>query len=226
MNVKITKEQHEYLCNLEYKEYIFGSQLHGIATEESDHDYIRVIDDSFYDMFDTKAKFLPNIHSWQFDDSDNNIQYVWLTEKQFYNNLFSGDGNMIADVVLLSGEFKDSMFLCRTHKVIKGYLGVAKRDLKLHGNYEKKRFHALRSLYMAKCLMNNQAPTVEGIKSLKEIKLPKRDDLFEREKKLRGILSDMFIDKKLSSYPNFEESCGFGLAQIMVDSNNINEFKY
>ena len=47
-----------------------------------------------------------SIHSWQFDDEENNTQYVWLTERQFYQNLFSGDGNMIADVVLLSGDFE------------------------------------------------------------------------------------------------------------------------
>lgn len=224
MNVKITKKQHEYLCSLDYKEYLFGSKLHGIAGKDSDEDYIRVVDNSFYDEFSTNAKFLPNIHSWQFDDTDNNTQYVWMTERQFYHNLFSGDGNMIADVVLLSGEFEDSMFLCRTFKIIKGYLGVAKRDLKLHGNYEKKRFHAFRSMYMAECLMNNELPTVEGIIQLKSMVLPSREELFEKESSLRIKVVEMSKDKELDNYPKFEEVNE--LAQIMSDCNNVGEFKY
>ena len=49
MNIKINKELHEQLCKLEYKEYLFGSQLHGIANENSDYDYIRVISDDLED---------------------------------------------------------------------------------------------------------------------------------------------------------------------------------
>ena len=224
MNFKINTTQHHYLCSLKYKEYIFGSRLHGIATENSDSDYIRVIDDSFYDNFKTEARFLPNIHSWQYDDSDNNTQYVWMTEKQFYHNLFSGDGNMIADVVLLSGEFDNSMFLCRTFKIIKSYLGVAKRDLKIHGNLVKKRFHAFRSIYMAKCLMDNRLPSVDGIKHLKTIELPTCEELFEQEKEQRGLLNNMFNNKLIPTYPEFKEDDS--LAQIMLDCNNIGEFKY
>lgn len=224
MNVKITKEQHEYLCSLPFKEYLFGSQLHGIATEDSDSDYIRIVDNSFYDNFNTKAKYLPNIHSWQFDDTDNNIQYVWLTERQFYHNLFSGDGNMLADVVLLSGDFPDALFLSFTYKVIKGYLGVAKRDLKMHGGEAKKRFHALRSMYMAECLLQGELPTIEGIRNLKNIDLPTKDELLEREAKNRLVLTDMLNNNLISLYPDFKEE--EPLAQIMADCNNVKQFKY
>lgn len=222
MNVKINKDEHNYLCSLNYKEYIFGSQLHGIANENSDEDYIRVIDDSFYDNFKTLAKFLPNIHSWQFDDSGK--QYVWMTEKQFYHNLFSGDGNMIADVVLLSGKFEDPLFLCRTYKIIKGYLGVAKRDLKLHGNIEKKRFHATRSIYMAHSLMINNLPSVEEIVSLKSQKLKSREELFDMEDELRLWLNELLDKGKIDMYPKFNEENS--LVKIMMNSNNLREFKY
>lgn len=222
MNVKINKNEHEYLCSLNYKEYLFGSQLHGIASANSDEDYIRVIDDSFYDNFTTLGKFLPNIHSWQYDD--HNKQYVWMTERQFYYNLFSGDGNMIADVVLLSGEFEDALFLCRTYKIIKGYLGVAKRDLKLHGNVEKKRFHATRSLYMANKLMSNQSPSISDIVDLKNSKLQTREELFEIENRLRVSLNLMLDSGKIDMVPKFIETNS--LAQIMINCNNIREFKY
>lgn len=227
MNIKITKEQHNYLCDYDYKEYLFGSQLHGIATKDSDFDYVRVIPDTFYLRFNTLAKFLPNIHSWQMD-LDENTQIVWMTETQFYRNLFSGDGNMLSDIVLLSGKFEDALFLCRTYRIIKGFIGVAKRDLKLHGNLDKKKFHALRSLYMAEKLINNELPTVEGIQLLHQnysgCYLPSKEALQKREQELREKLNDMFNKKEISMYPKFKEENS--LVQTMTNTNQITEFKY
>lgn len=225
MNVKITKEQHINLCSYSYSEYIFGSKLHGIANEDSDFDYVRVIPDYFYKNFTSLAKYLPNIHSFQYDDSDNNIQYVWMTERQFYHNLFSGDGNMIADIVILSGEFEDVLLLTRTYKIIKGYLGVAKRDLKLHGTNPKKQFHALRSLYMAKTLMENKLPMVSDIIKLKENNPTlNKDVLWNEEQELRNKLNDMLNNGEINLYPKFIEQND--LVSIMVNTNNIREFKY
>ena len=225
MNIKIIKEQHIKLCSYNYSEYIFGSQLHGIANEDSDFDYVRVISDDFYNNFTTLAKYLPNIHSFQYDDSENNSQYVWMTEKQFYHNLFSGDGNMIADIVILSGEWNDVLFLTRTYKIIKGYLGVAKRDLKLHGTNPKKQFHALRSLYMAKTLMENKLPTVDDIIKLKENSNDlNKDVLWNEEQELRNKLNDMLNNGEIDLYPRFDEKDD--LVLTMINSNNIREFKY
>lgn len=225
MNVKITKEQHEYLCTLNYKQYLFGSQLHGIANENSDFDYLRIINNSFYDNFKSLAIYLPNIHSFQFDNGKE--QYVWLTEVQFYQNLFSGDGNMYADIVLFSNEFTNPLFLCRTFKVIKGYLGVCVRDLKLHGNNKKKVFHATRSLYMAEKLINNELPLVTEIKQLHrdfEFNSTTKEKLEMKEKELRKILVDMFNKQEIFLYPLFKEDND--LVQIIVNSNNIVNFKY
>lgn len=226
MNIKITREQHDYLCKLPFKEYLFGSQLHGIANKNSDFDYIRVINDDFYSKFKTLSVYLPNIHSWQFDG--NNVQYVWMTESQFYSNLFSGDGNMVSDIVMLSGKFENPLFLCRTYKIIKAFIGVAKRDLKLHGNEDKKKFHALRSLYVAEKLMDNELPTVEGIQLLHEnysgCYLPSKENLIGREQKLRERLNNMLNKNEIDLYPNFIEENE--LVQIMNLTNNIKQFKY
>jgi hypothetical protein len=225
MNIKISKEQHIKLCGYNYSEYIFGSQLHGIANNDSDFDYVRVISDDFYNNFITLAKYLPNIHSFQYDDVEKNSQYVWTTEKQFYHNLFSGDGNMIADIVILSGEWNDALFLTRTYKVIKGYLGVAKRDLKLHGTNPKKQFHALRSLYMAKTLMHNRLPTVDDIIELKNNSGDlNKDDLWNEEQDLRNKLNDMLNNGEIDLFPKFDEKDD--LVLTMINSNNIREFKY
>lgn len=224
MNIKITKEQHERLSKVPYTEYLFGSQLHGIATEDSDKDFIRIYD--FKDVFDYNGvgKYFPATHSFQYDDAENNCQYVWMTVKQFYSNLFSGDGNMNADIVLLSGQFYKPLEICRSYRVIKGYLGVAKRDLKLHGNSEKKRFHAFRSLMMAEKLIENQLPTVKDIKDLKKVELPSRQELFEKETMLRAKLNIMLEKEEIFHYPilPIEDD----LLSLLLNSNNIKEFKY
>lgn len=224
MNVKINKNNHNILCNETYEEYIFGSKLHGISNEDSDSDYIRVISNDIYDSFNTKAVYLPNIHSFQYDDIENNTQYIWMTESQFYRNLFSGDGNMIADVVILSGKFEDALFLCRTYKIIKGYIGVAKRDLKLHGTNDKKRFHAYRSLMMAEMLINNKLPKISDIVNLKNDILPSTEYLFNLESKLRSDINILLNNGSIDLYPNFIEEND--LINIMNKSNNIREFKY
>lgn len=220
MNIKLTKEEHERLCSSSFVEYVFGSKLHGIATEESDTDYIRVYE--FNEVFGDESIgiFLPNIHSLQYDDNENNNQYVWMTTEQFYRNLLSGDGNMVADVHLLSGRFYRPMRYCRTQNVIKAYLGVAKRDLKMHGYIEKKRFHAYRSLMMAEKLIDNVLPTVQDIIDLKASKLPPTEELIILEKKLREELFEL----KLPRYPVIPVADT--LLTKFYDSNNINEFKY
>ena len=228
MNLKITEQQHHHLCEFDFKEYLFGSKLHGIDNPNSDTDYVRVIGDEFYENFSTPARYFPNIHSLQYDDKEENMQFIWMTESQFYRGLFSGDGNNLADIVLLSGKFKNPLELCRTYKIIKGYLGVAKRDLKLHGMEDKKKFHALRSMYMAEKLMAGEVPTVEGIQLLHNnysgCHLPSKEALEAIEVRLRKAATKMFELKELSLYPIFAEQNA--IVNIIALSNNITQFKY
>jgi len=221
--MKINKGLHDELCKLEYKEYLFGSRLHGVHTEESDTDVVRIIGDGFYSRFNSVARYYPNIHSFQYTEGKDN-QYIWMTERQFWYNLFHGDGNMLADIVLLSEEFDNSLFLCRTYKIIKGYLGLVKRDLKLHPKFEKKRFHAARSLYMAGYLINNLHPSVKDIVTLKNNVMPSNEEMLELEKTLRSRLNSMLDSGAINMYPMFDEQDL--LAKMMMESNNIREFKY
>lgn len=131
---------------------------------------------------------------------------------------------MVADVVLLSGKFNNTLHLCRTYKICKAYIGVSKRDLKLHGNVEKKRFHAYRSLMMAEKLMDNVLPTTQDIIDLKASTLPSKEELFEKERELRKRLNDMYNKGEITLYPKFEVDDD--LLGMMFDSNNIKEFKY
>jgi hypothetical protein len=226
MNIKINYEEFKLLNKLYYSEYLFGSQLHGIANKESDYDYVKVISDDFYKNFKTLSVYLPNIHNFQYDGEKE--QHIFMTQSQFYRGLFSGDGNNLADIVILSGKFENPLFLCRTYKIIKGFIGVAKRDLKLHGNLDKKKFHALRSLYMAEKLIDNDLPTIEGIQLLHVnyggSYLPSKESLIKKENNLREKLNTMLNNGEIDLYPKFREVDQ--LAQIINKSNNIKEFKY
>lgn len=223
MNIKITREEHLRLCESPFEEYLFGSRLFGTHTKDSDHDFIRVYD--YEDVFGHQTDYcLPNIHSFQFDDSDNNTQYIWMTDRQFWGGLYSGDGTMQTDIVMFSGRWMESeiLSLCRTYKIIKAYCGVAKRDVTLHGKDPKKRFHAERSLYIADRLINNEVPVVEEIQKMKG-ETPAAI-LIERSKELRQVASRMYEKKALHNYhiPVTQDR----LLNKMLEANNIREFKY
>lgn len=222
MNIKLKKSQHDSLCSLKFNEYVFGSQLHGLATSTSDTDIIRVLEeDIIFQRGSSKGVFLPNIHTLQYDDVENNHQYIWMTTRQFYENLFSGDGHIISDVVLLSGKFDNAMFLCRTYKNIKGYLGLVKRDLRYFDKNVSKQRHCIRGLYIAECLIENRLPSLNAIKTLKTIS---RADITVKLELLRLISNSMYEKGELTLYPTFSEQDE--LVSLIVGANNIAEFTY
>lgn len=224
MNVKITKEQHERLCKSEYLEYEFGSRLFGTNRKDSDYDYMRIY--KYNSVFKPVVKGLPSIHSFQYDDVENSSQYIWVTEEQFWANLMSGDGTIHSDILLFSKDSKlfnnKVMEMCRTYKIIRAYLGVVERDLKLHktGN---KLFHANRGLYIAECLINNKLPKKEIIQELAK-NLESKEAVLEKTKINRKIASKMYENRELENYyiPDTEDD----LLNIMLQANNIREFKY
>lgn len=220
MNIKITKEEHERLCKVPYEEYLFGSRLFGTATENSDYDYIRVY--SYEDVFPIRSLTLPNIHSFQVDLEG--VQYIWMTEEQFWGGLGSGDGTMQSDIIMFGDSFEEDFALdiCRTYNVIKAYLGVAKRDLKLHRD-DKKRFHAHRSIYIAQELKKGFLPKLEIIQKIPD-NLADRNQLDVWCADLRKEVNEMYDNGELVRY--YVEDTGDSLLDKMQSANNIKEFKY
>jgi hypothetical protein len=222
MNVKITKEEHERLCRSQFIEYTFGSRLFKTHTTDSDLDLMRVYD--YNTVFSHGDYHMPNIHSFQYDDVENKTQYLWLTQRQFWQNLYSGDGTMQSDVVLFSGKWDEAeaLLLCRTFKVIKAYCGVAKRDLKLHKD-PKKIFHAHRSLYIAKKLIEREMPCIEDIQDIKENPF-EPETLQLMEKDFRAQAARLYESHGLHNYtiPVTIDS----LLNKMLEANNIREFRY
>ena len=151
MNIKINKEEADYIFSLNNKQYIFGSKLYGTSNDDSDTD-ILVIYESFHKERDV---FYPNYHQFQYDDLENNKQYVFTSKEMFYKNLLSGDSTINSDIVLFNDNFidiKDKLNICRTYKVIKAYIGFANRDIKNINKGKNKHFHIERSLYSAEKL--------------------------------------------------------------------------
>lgn len=234
MNVKITKEHHERLLKSRYEKHIFGSKLFGTDNENSDTDLLCVyVFKSVFGIDESDLGDLPLIHSLQYDDKENKTQYVWLTVLQFERNLRSGDSSIQADVVLFGEKFSDVRILdpetimirLRTTKVIRGYLGVAKRDLKLHSKNPKKRFHAMRSQYIADCLMNDVLPTLSHIQEINNnIDTYLVKDMVDSINDSRDRLNKMVDDSELKNY-NIPKT-GDDLLDILLNTNNTNEFRY
>ncbi|BAV39380.1 hypothetical protein BPT24_262 [Tenacibaculum phage pT24] len=243
MNYKINKEHADLLLKNTESKLLFGSRLLGTNTDTSDYDYICLYDFKKVFGFHEDEVFigLPNIHSLQFDDTENNTQYVFMTKLQYIKCITSGDGTMAVDTMIFDPEKdvredpnNEILNLVRTSKVIKAYLGVAKRDLKLHPHNPKKRFHAMRSLYIANSLMDGELPKKSEIQKFDGSKKP------EYYKYLTNVYRERFIkmveNQELKMYylPSIEEivnDIGLDelrsslLGQILI-LNNIREFRY
>lgn len=234
MNIKITKEEHGWMeANLPFTEYLYGSRMLGNFKEDSDYDYLRIFNSSDIEYYyDSVAKYLPNIHALQYTENQNR-QYVWMSERQFWANFFSGDGSMITDIVLFCEGFtpeNDKLLLCYTYKVIKGLLGITRRDLKKHKTWEKRVRYSRKSLYMAECLMNKELPNIDMVKQILIEPIDVKDlsnvqrDLGEQESTLRTTLSEMLNKNEITFYPQFNES--LHILDKFVVGNNTKEFRY
>lgn len=220
MNIKITEQEHKKLLKYETMSFLVGSHLYGTNTEDSDKDYLR-----FYrPPLDWKDYGLPNIHQFQY--SEQGIDHNWTTLKQFAENQKSGDSTINSDLIMFDSDFVENytnekrLSMVRTYKVIKAYIGFAKRDIK-----KGRLFHAHRSLYCAECLMDGGMPKKEVIQ-----RLHKNQDQFDSdaltlmEKEFRQRANQMYDKGELSLYhiPTVKDP----LLQKLLESNNVKEFKY
>ena len=222
MNLKINKAQAEFILeNYRLKQYLIGSHLYGSQKVGSDTDYL-VLYKSFHEVADL---YYPNFHQFQWDDMENNAQYIFSSERQFWKNLFSGDSTINADVILFAdNEYSQGQKLniTRTFNIIKAFLGFAKRDIKqIKG--KNKIFHISRGLYCAESLLDNRLPLLtEFIFTESSV-----DKLAEREAGLRARCNAMLEKNELTLYPKISVvQTENELEKLLVDANNIKEFRY
>ncbi|HRX44345.1 MAG TPA: hypothetical protein P5059_03805 [Candidatus Dojkabacteria bacterium] len=234
MNIKITRDEHEWLeSNLPFNEYLYGSRLLGNFTKDSDYDYLRIFNTNDIEYYyTTAAKYLPNVHALQYTENQNK-QYVWMSERQFWANFFSGDGSMLTDIILFCDGFVlegDKLLLCYSYKVIKGLLGITRRDLKKHKTWEKRVRYSRKSLYMAECLISKELPHIDTVKYILNESLNIQDlpsiqiELSKKESMLRLKLRDMLNDNQITFYPQFKED--LHILDRLIIGNNTKEFRY
>ena len=233
MNIKITKEQADFIFNRSKSSYIIGSRLYSTAKENSDTDHV-IIYKSFHEDSDL---IYPNYHQFQWDDSENNSQYVFTSERQFWKNLLSGDSSINADIILFYNEYNDDekLNICRTYNIIKSFIGFAKRDIKNYkaGKGKNKLFHIERGLYCAHALMENALPNIYDFKFCRKKDI---DSLEKYEKTLRETCNYLFEKNDLTMYPKNSltlypkhsnlYAIDNELEQLLINYNNIREFKY
>lgn len=227
MNIHINKKQHDYLSQLVVRTETIGSKLYGTNSDKSDTDLLCIYEMELNSLTNYLTRF-PSIHQFQYKDIDANIDYIYCTEQQFFHNQASGDSTINSDILLFNGQDDTLLDMCATYKVIKGYLGFAKRDLKQYKEGKHKIIHARRGLYCAEKLLNYEQPSVSDIQHFYTIEYDVTE-LIQYEKDLRSQLTyklnkneiqyhyiPQIIDKDTDEY----------LFQILLNSNNIKEFKY
>jgi predicted nucleotidyltransferase len=225
MNIKITKEQAKFIMNHKEEQFIVGSHMYGTNTDKSDVDFL-IIYNSFHENLDL---FYPNYHQFQWDNIDNNSQYIFTSSKQFWKNLFSGDATINADVIMFVNKYytnKEKLNILRTYNIIKAFIGFAKRDMK---NLQKdqgknKLFHIERGLYCAEKLMNNELPQLSDIQNMNNKNI---EQLKQKEAELRIKSNQMLDSGELTLFPkNPVIEPVNDLEKLLIESNNIKEFKY
>lgn len=229
MNIKINKKEASILLKREQGRFLIGSYLYGTQKDTSDKDILII-----YESFNIDMEHIFQIrHQLQWDDEENNIDYIFTTRNQFYMNLFSGESTINADTVLF-GDILETygpdikLNMCRSYNIIKAYIGFAKRDLRYNKD-SKKYKHIVRSLYTASCLLNNIMPLLSNIQEIKLDKFSKTDkELKLWHNELREKCNKMYENNELKMYPEiYKEKDGINALQLkLLKSCNIKEFRY
>jgi len=229
MNIHISKHEHEMLLEHKIEEYLIGSHFYNTNIKDSDIDKLMIYDDVIFDEEPIVTKCFPNIHQFQYKDVENNTDYIWTSLQQFWKNLYSGDSTINVEVVLFDENFPNDfnkISFLRTYKIIKSFLGFAKRDLKQSNEGVHKVKHAYKGLYIAECLLYKSLPLKEYIKDIfnDENLLKRKGELSNIHDILRNELNQFYNDGTIPTYyiPKIENS----LYKKLIESNNIKEFKY
>ena len=230
MNIKISKDEHEYLKEHSYKTFKFGSSLYNLETKKSDLDLFCIYDFKKLETF----SYLPNNHTFQF--TENNIDYIYSTHNQFLQNLYSGDSIINSEIVINYNLLEINTI--RTYKIIKAHLGYAKRDINhcINNSKDKRKriLLAYKSLFIAECLLYQRKINTEIIKNyLINLDLELISNFLnlaqKKNKELLDYLNAEFEKNRIKKYPDFNYinyNIESNLLTLLLNSNNIKEFKY
>lgn len=190
MNIHFAdKKLKEQLDHSTIFEIEVGSGMYRLKTSESDTDILKIYLEGDLNL----TSITPNHHQLQYNDTENNIDYIYTSLGQFVKNIISGDSTINYEVLQspeFRKEFKDLYFFVnKLDKIntIKSYLGMAKRDIKMLKKEpsNKKAYHIQRGILFAESMLNNI-------------------NIFRILDEFRGMLS---LTRDSKSLLNFESIC-------------------
>lgn len=231
MNLHINKEEFDFLMTLKSKDYVFGSHLYGTNNENSDKDILHIISDD-WDGYTDGGVFPSTL--LQYKDVENNVDHIFATRTQFITNLDEGESTIYPDIIIFSGEkfWEDDFEQIFTYKILKCYLGLAKRDLKQYKEGKHKLLHASRCLYIVNhILFTRTLPTKKLVQEYYQ-----KDDSIEYlkdlEQQLRKELNSLFEKDEIKMYREIrprnvkDGSVIETLYLKLINSRNIKNFTY
>jgi len=196
MNIHFTnKELFNNLKHSTIHSQLVGSHLYDLNDENSDTDKLLV----YVDTFDNYLSVNWSHHQLQYISKDERTDYNFCDVKLFVRNILTGDSTVSFET-LWTEDFSHSDLSWMLHfredfinyNIIKSYLGLAKRDLKIarkltsnftkehiDANARKRIVHVVRGITFAKKLMNDEFELVHHNKLLKSIKSGEMDFLLK-----------------------------------------------
>lgn len=216
-----------------------GSGMYNLKTETSDTDILVI----YLDGIINTNSIIRTHHQLQYikNNSDGtSTDYIFTSLTQFLNNILSGDSTINYEVLksdIFKNHSKEFKFLSELDvfnnvNVVKSYLGMAKRDLKiLKGNFStKKLYHIYRGILFAEAVLNSKNifdALKENYSKLKEIR--EKDISFYAESHLIGL---NIITMKMNNLREKIQNLEFKLTAddvLIIDSiisNIVNQKMY
>lgn len=167
MNIIIDELTADALFDYGLDSIEFGSALHGTKTEESDTDMLHIIEPS--SMWLTAPYNTDHLLQYKEDNTD----HIFCTPNTFVNGLVNGDAAIFHEI-LRKGGLKGTClewleeYNFNHYKILRAYLGLARRDLKEVTKLWKDERKAKKKLRFALENYNFVAPFVYQVPTLYE----------------------------------------------------------
>lgn len=224
MNIKINKKQYNNLLKLKHWKLTIGSHFYGTNNDKSDKDYLIIYIPTIKYLLNP----LDNHHQFQYDDEDNNIDYIFIDIKNFISNIISGDSTINYEL-LFSEELRnnnDLSFLYYkkeifySYNILNSFCGLMKRDIsdyKKSSNKERKN-KKLKHIIRANEFLTNNLSLEKSKLSIENINnLSKNNNIFKN--KINLLLQNNLIDKFIKFDKNINDYLINNLTKLYVKYN-------
>lgn len=217
MNIHFTnKEAFELLKEASIFSIEIGSTMYGTTNEQSDKDLLHV----YIPCIEELTSFVETHHQFQY--KENGVDYLFVNIFQFFRNALNGDSTINFEVInhfSLENTVFDWVYKSRSifanYRILKSYLGMARRDIKHLSKAKtirdknKRLAHVVRSYYFIQDILNKEFTPLVQNERLTEILTihqlvdsRKRHELMtlwnEKIEKLRNLVNEKLDNHSLN----------------------------